>query len=126
MSQIFSPGQTVYLLYWRTPDESELNRVAFYLTKGRRDDANINLLSWGMMTMTATWKIPTPGSPFTKDKRSVPNCPKCGKPMVLRMAAELPGPPIGEWVCPDKCDSSLDEVLKKANVRARQELGDDG
>lgn len=60
MSQFFIPGQTVYLLYWRRPEESKLNRVAFYLTKRGRDNANIDTLAWGLITMTASMEIPTP------------------------------------------------------------------
>ncbi len=60
MNQTFIPGQTVYLPYWRRPEESELTRVAFYLTEQGRDNANIYLLTWGLITLTATWEIPTP------------------------------------------------------------------
>lgn len=60
MNQMFTPGQTVYVLFWKTPEETELTRVALYVTKRGRDNANIDLLTLGLITMTDTWKIPAP------------------------------------------------------------------
>lgn len=60
MSQTFTPGQTVYLLYWRRPEESKLTQVQIFVSKRRRDNANVDLLGWGLITLTATWEIPTP------------------------------------------------------------------
>lgn len=60
MNQIFTPGQTVYVLFWRNPEERELCRVAFYTTERGRDNLNIELLSYGMITKPDTWKIPRP------------------------------------------------------------------
>ena len=60
MNQIFTPGQTVYALFWRRPEETECTRVTIYATKRGRDNANIDLLTLGLITMTDTWKIPVP------------------------------------------------------------------
>ncbi len=60
MNQIFTPGQTVYVLFWRRPEETELTRVTLYATKRGRNKANIDLLTLGLITMTDTWKIPAP------------------------------------------------------------------
>jgi len=60
MNQIFTPGQTVYVLFWRTTEETEFTRVTLYATKRGRNNANIDLLILGLITMTDTWKIPAP------------------------------------------------------------------
>ena len=60
MNQIFTPGQTVYVLFWRRPEDTEFTCAAFYATKRGHDNANIELLTWGLITMTGTWKIPVP------------------------------------------------------------------
>jgi len=128
MTQFFTPGQTVYLLYWRRREESELTRVQIFVSKRRRDNANVDLLAWGLITMTATWEIPTPVKvPFEllsrnlKEVKTTPNCPKCG----ASMECLYHGKGTEQWVCPNACDSTLDEVLKKADRLARQVLGDD-
>jgi hypothetical protein len=60
MYQIFTPGQTVYVIFWRRPEETECTRVTIYTTKRGRDNANIDLLTLGLITTTGTWKIPLP------------------------------------------------------------------
>jgi len=69
MSQIFTPGQTVYLLFWRRPEESKLTRMQIYTSERGRDNAMVDLLTWGLITTTATWKIPKPVK--TRKKASV-------------------------------------------------------
>ena len=119
MTQFFTPGQKVYVLFWRRREESEMTRVQIFTTKRRRDDANIDLLAWGLITMTAEWEIPTPVKGNLKDVRLTPSCPKCEAPMENLHY----GKGNDEWVCPNKCDSTLGEVLKRANEKARRELG---
>ena len=60
MNQLFTPGQTIYVLFWRGPEETELTQVTLYATKRGRDNANIDLLTYGLLTMTDTWRIPLP------------------------------------------------------------------
>ena len=122
MTEIFNPGQTVYLLFWRRPADSVFGRVQFFRSKRRRDNGNIDLLTWGLITLTAEWVIPLPFTSALKDVKLEPTCPKCGAALENLDKGEGDS----QWVCPDNCDSSLEEVLKKANKLARQELGDDG
>jgi len=59
MNQIFSPGQTVYLLYWRRPeDPGNFTRVGIWLTKKGRDNAMVDYLAWGLIVRPFTWEIP--------------------------------------------------------------------
>jgi len=120
MSQMFTPGQTVYLLFWRRQEESEFTRVQIYTTKRRRDNANIDLLAWGLITLNAEWEIPLPFTSALKEVKLTPTCPKCGADMKRLEYGEGDD----EWVCLNSCDSTLDAVLKQANEIARQKLGD--
>lgn len=122
MTQFFTPGQTVYLLFWRRPEDSKFDRVQIYTTKRRRDNAVIDMLTWGLITLTAEWDIPMPFASSLKEVRLKPTCPKCG--------AELKrlhyGDKNDEWVCPNNCGSTLDEVLRQAEKTARDLLDDSG
>lgn len=120
MTQIFEPGQKVYLLFWRRPEDDKFDRVQIYTTKRRRDAGNVDLLAWGMITLTAEWVIPMPFTSALQETSLIPKCPKCGAPMEKLHY----GPDNDEWVCTKNCDSSMDEVLRRANAKAQQELGD--
>lgn len=121
MSTIFKPGQKVYLLFWRRKEEFELTRVQIFTSKRRRDNANVETLSWGLITLTAEWEIPTPVNGNLKEVKLTPNCPKCGSTMERLHYGEG----NDEWVCPNHCDSTLDEVLNRAEKLASQILDDD-
>jgi len=121
MTQIFTPGQTVYLLFWRRPEERHFTRVQIFVSKHRRNLSNGDLLSWGLITLSAEWEIPSLNYPKPEQVKVTPNCPTCGATMVCLYH----GKGTEQWVCPCNCDSRLDEVLRKANEKARQVLGDD-
>lgn len=122
MTQVFVPGQKVYLLFWRRPEDSKFDRVQIYMTKRRRDDGNIDLLTYGLITLTGEWEIPLPFSRHVKEMRLTPTCPKCGAPLEKLHY----GDKNDEWVCPNHCGSTLDEVMKQAEKTARDVLGDEG
>lgn len=122
MSQVFTPGQKVYLLFWRRPEDEKFDRVQIYLTKRGRDNGNINLLTWGLITLTAEWEIPMPFSKALKDVKLKPTCPKCGATLEKLHY----GPGNDEWACPNHCGNTLDEVLKQAERTARDLLDNGG
>lgn len=121
MGEIFKPGQKVYVLFWRRPEEKDFTRVQIYKTKKRRDDASIDLLTWGFRILTAEWTIPHPATYELKDLRFTPTCPKCGAELKLLYGGENDK----EWVCPNACGSTLDQVMQNAESMARRLLGDE-
>jgi len=120
MTQFFTPGQTVYLLFWRRPEDDKFDRVQIFTTKVRRDSTVIDMLAWGMITLTAEWDIPMPFAKNLKEVKLTPTCPKCGATMESLHYSDKDD----EWVCPNKCGSTLDEVLKQAEKKARDLLDD--
>lgn len=58
--QLFKPGQTVYLLYWRRPEDKKMDRCTIYLTERGRDNAMTDMLMWGMIVQKGTMVIPRP------------------------------------------------------------------
>jgi len=60
MQNVFRPGETVYLLYWKRPEEKSYTRVAIYLTKKGRDRAISDHLLWGLVPRAGEMAIPLP------------------------------------------------------------------
>lgn len=61
MNQIYTPGQEVHLLYWKRPEETEFTRVSIYQTQRGLENAKIQLMMFGLITLpTISWNIPLP------------------------------------------------------------------